>query len=455
LLPPDRLIISVFQFIVAPLRPFGLAVLAGFSGLAAAVGCPPIDASLPRSSEEIDFVLRQTDVYVGLCANDTSWFAERGALLLSAGRYAEAAESLERAILLTPSHAGARIDYADALAALGDSVGALALADSLLALPELPLKARAHLQARIEVWREASGPVAPAGQYQADLGLQLGWESNLNGGPAADSVVLTPPEGAVRLPLDGSLLPRSGLASILDLDVRGLHSLSAEWSVLAHGQLRLRDAPNLASDYLLSQADVSLIRRRRDGDLAFQASLLNQNLGSLHLLEESRLIAQYTWGGEFCRPSLGADIAARSYPAAPLLDGTQYGLRLGLQCADGVWRVSSDLRIAEDYAHSPDRPGGRQQWAELHLGGAWQGAQGRAKVGLNLGAVHDADGYSSLLASNARRHVWRSAVRIELAHPLTRHWELGASLEYFRQQSNIGLFGLDNTGLYFGARYRY
>lgn len=432
-----------------------MAVLAGFSGLVAAAGCPAIDANLPRNAEEIAFVLRQADVYAGLCANDAGWFAERGALLLSVGRYAEAAESLERAILLAPGHAGARIDYADALAALGDTAGALALADSLLALPELPLRARKHLQARAEVWRETAGPVAPAGQYQVDLGLQFGWESNLNGGPAADSIVLTPPEGPVRLPLDGSLHPRSGLASLLDLDARALHSLNAEWLVLGHGQLRLRDAPNSVSDYLLSQADVSLIRRRRDGDLAFQASLLNQNLGSLHLLEESRLIAQYTWSGERCRPSVGADVAARSYPAAPLLDGTQYGLRLGLQCTDGDWRVSSDLRVAEDHAHSPDRPGGRQQWAELHLGGVWQGTQGSVKADLNLGAVNDADGYSSLLASNASRHVWRSAARIELARPLTRHWELGASLEYFRQQSNIGLFGLDNTGLYFGARYRY
>lgn len=320
-------------------------------------------------------------------------------------------------------------------------------------MPDLPARARLHLQARLQEWQ--TRPTVPASPWRRrqELNLQMGWESNLNGAPAADTLLLTLADGPVRLPL---VAPRrEGAASLADGQLQLIRPLAPDWHLLLHGRLRLRDSAGGGSDYLFGQFAASLLRRLPGGDLALQINQLEQHFGGEHLLAETRASMQYLWLASGCRPRAGLDLAHRRYPAASALDGLQSGLRAGLQCTRGPWQVDGDLRLATDQPQHAARPGGKQHWAELQVNAQWQGPLHTLRAEASLAQVRDTAGYSPLLEYNATRHIRRSALRLEASRPIGEHWDLTSSLEYFSQRANIGLFELNNLGLYFGARYRY
>ena len=82
----------------------------------------------------LDSLLNQ----VAQCQANAEFLAQLGFVLNAQGRYAEALDHLERALMLNPGLKGARIDYAVALAGVGDNASALTLIQSLLADPTLP-----------------------------------------------------------------------------------------------------------------------------------------------------------------------------------------------------------------------------------------------------------------------------------------------------------------------------
>jgi len=417
--------------------------------------CPAIPSTLLDELDDRAAALYQLDAYAQACAHDASWHAQRGALLLDLGRAAEAAENLERALLLDPRLAGARIDYADALAALGDLSAASELASGLLHLPDLPARARRHLEARLRHWREDGPRIATPWRRRIELSAQFGWERNLNGGLAADTIFLTPPEGNVALPIAPSDRPRAGTALQASAEVQALRALGDDWSLFLRGQLRQRDALGGDSDYLVGNFDAHLLHQHNSQETSLQLARIDQRFGDRHLLAETRLAAQHQWLGTPCRPRVGIDAARRDYPATPRLGGAQWGLRIGLMCVQGAWRTDLDLRVAKDNPLRAARPGGAQRWLELQWSTTWQGPDYRAEASASLGHVRDHEGYSPLLDNGEARTILRQSARLELARPLAPRWEAVLAAEYFRQRANLALFELDNHGLYFGVRHRY
>jgi hypothetical protein len=84
------------------------------------------------------------------CQTDAEFLAQLGFLLNAQGRYTEALDHLERALMLNPGLKGAQIDYAVALAGIGDYASALTLVQDLLADPALPSGLVPVLQRQIE-----------------------------------------------------------------------------------------------------------------------------------------------------------------------------------------------------------------------------------------------------------------------------------------------------------------
>lgn len=417
--------------------------------------CPPTATQIPENMDARAATLHQLDARATECSQDAPWHAQRGAVLLALGREAEAAESLERALLLDPNHAGARVDYADALARLGDTRAATELAASLLTLPDLPGAARRHLEQGMSTWGQEQSSRPSPWQTRVELTPQIGWERNLNGGPATDAILLTLPEGTISLPLARAQRPQAGAANQTSADLQALRTLSSDWSLFTRGQLRLRDSAGAQSDYLLSNVETYLLHRRNSGELSLQLSRLDQLFGGKHLLSETRLVAQHLWLGEVCRPRLGIDGGRRDYPGAAILDGDQFGIHLGLLCARGAWRLDTDLRLAEDTPRHAGRPGGSQEWMELQISAVWQAEGYRVKSDVGISQIRDDEGYSPLLSYNETRRIRRQSLRLEFIKPLTPRWDATVSAEHFRQQSNLRLFELNNHGLYFGARYHY
>ncbi len=413
--------------------------------------CPPTPSSIPSSPAARATLLAALQAHAHACTQNADWYSLRGALLLLDGQTAEAAESLERALLLDPQHPSASADYADALAKLGDVAAARRLAETLLARQDIHPTTRQHLNARLAQWPTEPSPW----QTLLELGTQLGWESNLNGGPAADTVQLTLSGGNIVLPLNKNQTPQDGLAGVISGKAQAHRPLGDSWRLLLGGQLRLRDTAGSTNDYALGQFDLSLLRQKPDGELSLQVSRLDQHLGHNALLAENRLATSYQWAAEPCRPRAGLDALERKYPSAGVLDGQQLGLRAGLLCAGHNWLLDTSLRLATDRPLQADRPGGRQRWLELGLTAVRQWGDNAVKAEASFAQVKDAEGYSPLLEANAPRRLARSALRLEFIRLLGPRWQGVAGTEYFAQRSNLSLFQLDNLGLYLGARYRF
>ena len=112
-----------------------LTALPGLARAADAASCasPPVQQD-PAPETTLEHMLAA----VPACQKDAPFLATLGQLLNSQGRYLEAADHLERALMLQPSLKDAQLSYAIALTGSGDVQSAAALLDNLLADPALP-----------------------------------------------------------------------------------------------------------------------------------------------------------------------------------------------------------------------------------------------------------------------------------------------------------------------------
>src|SRR5690606_9092531 len=149
------------------------------------------------------------------CLQNADYYALLGAGQLETGQLPSALESLERALLLDPDHAPARIDYAEALYLSGQLFAALELNRQALRQSDVPPQVAGLLRSRQQQWRRQTS------RSQLNLDLGLGYDSNLNGGPARNQITLTLSGEALQLTLDEAFQSVEGPYSSLRLS--GLH----------------------------------------------------------------------------------------------------------------------------------------------------------------------------------------------------------------------------------------
>jgi tetratricopeptide (TPR) repeat protein len=170
----------------------------------------PPDPSPAAQNASLEALLAE----VAQCQTDAEFLAQLGFLLNAQGRYTEALDHLERALMLNPGLKGAQIDYAVALAGIGDYASALTLVQDLLADPALPSGLVPVLQRQIENLSVSMNTVAATSdkplRVRGTAGVQVGYATNPLGSPNLSSLILTFPGLPVELPLDGSYLARPG-----------------------------------------------------------------------------------------------------------------------------------------------------------------------------------------------------------------------------------------------------
>ncbi|MBK7991594.1 MAG: tetratricopeptide repeat protein [Comamonadaceae bacterium] len=182
--------------------------------LQAEAGAAVPDAARPLACRTLNASLEALLAEVAQCQTDAEFLAQLGFLLNAQGRYTEALDHLERALMLNPGLKGAQIDYAVALAGIGDYASALTLVQDLLADPTLPSGLVPVLQRQIEnlsvsMNTGAATPDKPL-RVRGTAGVQVGYATNPLGSPNLSSLILTFPGLPVELPLDGSYLARPG-----------------------------------------------------------------------------------------------------------------------------------------------------------------------------------------------------------------------------------------------------
>jgi tetratricopeptide (TPR) repeat protein len=151
-----------------------------------------------------------------IASGSAPFLAQIGRLLIAQGRYSDALDHLERAIMFDPDMASAQLDYAIALAGSGDLLSARQLLDNIIAQPTTTAELRkALIQAKQRLPRAAGLLPVPAvseGPLTIQLGANLrsGHDSNLLGAPSLTSLELTFPGEVIELPLTENNFPRPG-----------------------------------------------------------------------------------------------------------------------------------------------------------------------------------------------------------------------------------------------------
>lgn len=404
------------------------------------------------------------------CQKDALFLTTLGQKLNGEGRYVEAADHLERALMLDPGLKDAQLSYAVALTGSGDLLSATALLGQLLGDPALPPALRPLIERQQLALAQAMGagdPKALLGAYlggwqsRFTLAGRMGYDSNLLGSPNLDSLALTLSGQTLVLALDESYLARGGSYGRVDAQIDLQHSAAdgTRWDVMASLRSRYSAAVAEAGS---NQFDLLLERSQN------QPGALGSYFGATASALDSKAGMHYTavglaagtvWranalGG--CQVRVGAEWQARNYLTNPVLSGRYGGAVAYWSCAQAPglqWLVG--LKTGRDAAQDAARPGGDQRQTSLR----WTGFlpfSTRRQAGLLLDLEQsqqtDASGYSPIIDSGSIRSLARRAARMEYQQSFSTasQWLLG--VERVAQSSSLPLFQQDSWGAYSGFR---
>ena len=419
---------------------------------------------LPVGSAALQGLLELLDAAASECARNAPYHAWRGAVLLAQNAPADAAETLERALLLDPDLPGAQLDYAQALIAMGDTASAVGLLRQLQNRNDLPLYLRPLLD------NELTALNPQAWRHRWTLSSAFGIDSNLNNAPAASQLTLTFPQGDITLPLAQSYQPHGGAAWLNHVQWVGARA-AGEHLWLATAEVRARaTADNAATGYVQSDFSVAWLQApAAPAQWIGRAAMGRVDFGGQHLLDDFRVSALRQWRLDTCSAGLGMEAEQRHYPSGPELDGIYTGTLLTLQCnalpdstaapkgwSQQYWNVQ--MRTGRDHARHADRPGGRYHRTEWRA--QWGAQFGAVQLAAEYGYTrqNDQQGYSPLLVSNLARRTDRHGVRLMLSYPLpVDTWggaEAFVALDANAQASNIPAFASRQRALSAGLRWQ-
>jgi hypothetical protein len=393
------------------------------------------------------------------CQREADYLAALGHILNQRGRYTEAGDHLERALMLSPDAKGAQLDYAIALAGMGETESARQLLDDILRDPTLPPSTKLALERQ-----RAKLVLSTDWQSRLVLNARVGHDSNLLGAPNLSALTLTFPGQPLVLPLDESSRPQSGMYHRLDLQLEVQKYTLAGGQVDALLSLRSRRADSLSQanshqgDALLEH---STYQRRVGGSGYYtgaSASVLQAGSGfryNAYSLTAGLGSAVLVAG---CDTRAGAELQERKYLSNNLLSGRYTGLAASLSCERNNYQWLVSAKAGKDNATHAERAGGDQ--AQYSLRGAVVASsvgwgtrpQGQVLVDIDINLARDSSGYSPLLESGRSRVVRRAASRIEFQHPITSNIQWAVGGEWVVQRSNLPLFGNRSWGPYLALR---
>lgn len=385
--------------------------------------------------------------YAAACDPRADYHAWRGALLLTSGQTEAAALALEKALMLDPELPGAQIDYAQALAQLGQAQAARALVDDVVQRSDLPAALHAWLSRH---WGGSGHPWQLGGQLQLDLGR----ESNLNSATSAESLDLLLAGQVITLPLDDSERPRPGTATRLRLQTWGHYRQGErEWRVV--GGLAVRHAPQFGSSDL-QQLEGGLehlwLGEASQSSLALAAQHLTLDETPIYSETAVQWAIQRRFAEQPCQNRLALGHAQQRYPASPSLDGAYTHTRIDIECQHGQRALTRlGLAMGRDRPEA-ERPGGVKLRYDLQWRHLRELAGGRMELWWNGRHSSDADSYSPLLGETRAKNR-RNDIGVSYWYPVGPYTRIGAELEITSQKSTISLYQMNNKTLYAGLRW--
>jgi tetratricopeptide (TPR) repeat protein len=419
----------------------------------AACEVPPFDAPLEAQLARLS-----------VCQRNPLYLAQLGHLLNAKGRYGEALEHLERALMFDPNLPAPQLDYAIALAGTGDLLSASQLIDSILDQPELPAELRQTLtEAKNQINRQQKQPtlaLPPQHVHTLSSNLRYGSDSNLLGAPSLSTLALTTPGGTIILPLAESSAPRAGayLRTDYRLDYTRNQPDGSRWELAAGG---LERTSAEAPDANTQQTELTLgySQNPRTPWAAYLGTLwvgIDTVGGTRYNSQSVTAGLQLPTPPGACRARAGLDWQDRDMASNPLLSGYYTGITTVLACTTwgGQWQLAA--RIGQDRPKDPSRTGGRQTLASLRGIGMWPtdgiGVIGTVLLDLEYNTARDTSGYSPLLDNNLVRQTNRLTTRLEYQRTISPHILATVGAEWSAQDANLSLFRVHSWGPYAALR---
>lgn len=416
--------------------------------IAAHSDCP--DGSAPLT-ESLAAHARRLDSLAPQCDADPGFLAWRGAVLLGLGRVSEAAEALERALLLDPGHQGARLDYARALAAQGEAAAAGELLGQIAARPDLPAPVRDWLSAVLPA------PTFAAGwQGGGSLALWAGYDDNLNRASRLSSLALTLPDGELILPLAAGARARAGRFALADAQFQFRRGLAEGEALDLAGRAQLRATPG-QRDLEQAQGEALLTWRTpaaAGGDWGLQLGAGEFRWAGETLQRTLRVGLRRAWEKQAaCRPLAGVDLEARRHPAAAALDHRLFQAHAAWVCErERPWLA----HFAVGREDATARPGGSAWRIAARVLALWPlGGGDRLEAEARLSLRREDGGYSPLLGNGARLAAGALGLRLDWRRPLAADWEFSAGFELETQRANLPLFSLARQAVMVGLVWRW
>ena len=403
------------------------------------------DQCRPTSGESLSAILERE----AACVRETSFAVHLGRLLNEAGRYQDAADRLEGALLRAPDDWQTQLEYAIALAGSGDPQGAAALLRHLLAHSAIDLPTRGEIAALLG----RRLPTLVTARPRLQVGLAAGYDDNLLGRTTQSRFELTLPFGRLPVQVDAAQRPRGGRYLRGEVQLQGAMSYGDAWT----GNYGVFVSQRESLDY--APADLSHLALQIEGwhpATGSWAALLAQQIwqGGATLMRQWQvsggLQKQWLVADTSCLARGGVELRPYAYADFPSLDGQYRGLVGELRCPVPQWEVR--LHLGQDNPLDERRPGGKQDQWSLQIGKAYT-VEGGTILAADFAYQwrRDASGYSPLLENNVRRTVQRATARLEYRWAV-KGLSPFVGFEWVEQRSNLPLFGLRNRVIGAGIR---
>ncbi len=378
------------------------------------------------------------------CLESAEYFALLGGTQLSAGRIAEALESLERALLLDPNNGAARVDYAQALYIAGQIFPAMELNESLLQRSDLPPNLQTMLLTRQDLWE---GQTRSKGLFAE---LATGYDDNLNGAPSKSDFTLTLSGEPVAVELSQDFQPDSG--SYLNLQLAGFYQkLSSDHSQDVQFGLRSRQSGTSDNELLQFDWRYSYVLPVRGKQWEFGVGSSHLLFGGNPLYSVTEGKVRYRFNDRDCSPHYELAGQHQLYHGQSFMTGLESSITGGFDCTRGTQRLGIEAGAVNNSALR-DRPGADRQGWKVRFN--WQMELGQDAISAQFGyaSLEDKAGYSPLLNNGAGRQVHSRTVQVQYNHPIQTDLSVIINLNHQGQGSNIDPFENHSTAFEVGLR---
>lgn len=387
------------------------------------------------------------------CDTRADYFAHRGSLLLMAGRLPEAATNLEKALLLNPDLPGAQLDFAQALAQLGQKEAALQLVDQV--------GGRTDIEPGLRQWLSSfqTPPKGEAWSWNAMLQSSLGRETNLDSATHTDTLTLYLSNGPVIVNLTDAERPRAGTGIKNWLAVQGLRA-TGQGEVRLSAALQARNTPStpLGNNY---QADASVAYAQPVGPgvASIKLASLRYRKENAYDYNEDGMVFKYepAWRLNQCPWALVWAKADQHHQSVPIMSGTYQQARVEGSCKNTAGGVSyAHIAAGTDRAQDPTRPGGNKTRFEYGLRHDQPLFINQRAAQLSIWMRrHNSEDSNILSPLLGPKVMYTRRLDVGLAYwwRLNKQWSAGFDLEKTHQHSNNELSQLKNTVIYTGIRW--